>query len=62
MRPSRGRRLIIKAADVLDNYSYYTRINDDGGIGYVKMISQLLLKQKPDEFKDPIFEELRLIK
>ncbi len=54
--------LIVKAADILDNYNYYIRINNAGGLDYVKMISSILLKEKPDEFKDPIFEELKLIK
>lgn len=51
--------LIIKAADVLDNFNYYTRMNNSNGLEYAKHIKSLLLEMKPESYKDHIFEVLR---
>lgn len=53
--------LILKAADIIDNYYYYTKVSNDEGLSYVHMIGKLLLKQIPTDFSDKIFKELKLL-
>jgi len=50
--------LIVKTADIIDNYNYYTRIANPGGLDYVHRISKLLFKLKPEAYQDPVFEKL----
>jgi len=54
--------LIVKAADIIDNFNYYTRINEHEGLAYVHHITSLLLELKPEDFKDPIFDYLKSLK
>jgi (p)ppGpp synthase/HD superfamily hydrolase len=53
--------LIIKAADILDNHIYYTKINEPEGLHYTRTITKLLLEMKPKEFQNKIFNELENI-
>lgn len=53
--------LIVKAADIIDNYHYYAKTNNKKGIKYCLNNSQLLINNIPDRFKDPIFEKLKVI-
>lgn len=52
---------IIKAADILDNYTYYTDLNDENGIEYCRYNTNLFKKYMPKTFSDPIFEALNSI-
>ncbi len=52
---------IVKAADILDNFDYYKRINSQDGIEYCKNNSRLLQEFLPKDYSDPIFQELNQI-
>ena len=49
---------IIKAADILDNFEFYTNTNTQEGIEYCKNNARLLKKYLPESYKDPIFKEV----
>lgn len=51
--------LIVKTADVLDNYAYYSHMNDAEGVAYCLRNKLAIIKYLPKEFKDPIFEKLK---
>jgi|GEM_PF-600801 len=51
--------IVVKAADILDNYKYYKRINSQEGLDYCSENTNYLLKIVPDDFNDKIFDELR---
>ncbi len=51
--------LIVKAADILDNYIYYSRINNSEGLSYTKNITKILIEMTPDEYKNDIFKQLK---
>ncbi len=53
--------LIIKAADIIDNFNYYSKISNAGGLSYVHEIGELLFKLKPTNYNDKIFEELKVV-
>ncbi len=50
--------LIVKAADILDNFTYFHQINDAKGIDYCARNTKALLNILPAHFKDPIFNKL----
>lgn len=50
--------LIVKAADVLDNYKYFSRIKDEKGIDYCRRNADKILQHKPKNFTDPLFKKL----
>jgi (p)ppGpp synthase/HD superfamily hydrolase len=50
---------VIKAADILDNYIYYSKINELEGKEWMIKTGNMLLKKLPENYKDPIFAELR---
>jgi (p)ppGpp synthase/HD superfamily hydrolase len=50
--------LIVKSADVIDNFKYFSRINDEIGIDYCVRNAKTIFKHKPDDFTDRIFNEL----
>ena len=52
--------LIVKAADTLDSYNYYTEHNSPDEINRSKNIARLVL-DKVDKESDPIFEKLHNI-
>jgi len=52
---------IIKAADILDNYIYYKRIQKESGILYCFENAEILFKHLPNDFSDKVFDELKLI-
>lgn len=51
--------LIVKAADVIDNFSYFSHINDKRGIDYCIRNTNIILKNIPNYFSDKIFSILR---
>jgi len=52
--------LIIKTADIIDSFSWYFNQNDKDGLEYCKRNANTILKYKPVEFKDKIFDELKI--
>ncbi len=50
--------LIVKAADVIDNFKYFTRTQNPKGIDYCIRNAKTILENKPDNFQDEIFKEL----
>jgi (p)ppGpp synthase/HD superfamily hydrolase len=50
--------LIVKTADILDSYRWYTEQNNEKGLGYCERNTSAILKYKPEAFTDPIFKEL----
>ncbi len=54
--------LIIKAADTIDSYNYYQKVNNQDQLeNHCKVIAELIFKYKPENFKDQIFIELSKI-
>jgi (p)ppGpp synthase/HD superfamily hydrolase len=51
--------LIVKAADILDNYKYYNRMDDHKGLVYCSRNTEYLLKIVPSNFEDVIFTKLK---
>ncbi len=51
--------LIIKAADILDSFKWYESQNNEGELLYCKKNADAILKHKPDEFDDKIFNQLK---
>ena len=53
--------LIVKTADVLDSYQFYTGINNQDEIARSVSIGQFVIENLSDNVEDPIFEKLRKI-
>lgn len=53
--------LIVKAADCLDSFKWYSRQKNPDQLLYCQRIAQGILLVKPPEFKDEIFDELKSI-
>lgn len=51
--------LIIKTADILDSFQWYTSQNNTAEIQYCMRNANAIFKFKPDSFKDIIFKELQ---
>lgn len=51
--------LIVKAADILDSFKWYTSQNNEEELRYCMRNANALFVYKPDEFRDKIFDELR---
>ena len=49
--------LIIKTADILDSFEWYTRLNNAGELDYCRRNATAILRHKPDSFQDPLFKE-----
>lgn len=54
--------LIVKSADIIDNYIYYSSINSEKWVNRCIELSDLVIKNKKIEYKDPIFNTIILIK
>lgn len=50
--------LIVKTADVLDSFAYYTRACNQGELIYCERNAEAIFAQKPERFGDDIFREL----
>lgn len=53
---------IVKAADIVENYTYHPKIGWTEGVEYLNDCSDLLLTLKPDNFNDPIFDQLAKVR
>jgi len=51
--------LIVKAADVIDNFSYFSQIKDPKGVNYCQRNAEAIFKQIPNSFLDKIFNSLK---
>jgi len=50
--------LIVKTADILDSFSWYTRTGNMDQLAYCTRNANAIMKHKPDDFRDEIFDEL----
>ncbi|MEK7633004.1 MAG: HD domain-containing protein [Patescibacteria group bacterium] len=53
--------LIVKTADTLDSYRFYRSVDNTDEIARSVDIAKTILEKIPNEFKDPIFTELRSV-
>jgi len=51
--------LIVKAADTIDSYKYYSRVNNKSELEYCRKNTEAIFKYKPKDFNDKIFIELK---
>lgn len=51
--------LIVKTADIIDSFRFYSAVDDKGELGYCMSNANAILKYKPAEFNDPIFNILK---
>lgn len=51
--------LIVKAADILDSFAYYTRTNNTKELLYCVRNAEAIFRFKQEEMIDPIFDELK---
>jgi (p)ppGpp synthase/HD superfamily hydrolase len=51
--------LIVKTADILDSFKYYTATENPDQLEYCLRNAKAIMNYKPDEFKDKIFDELK---
>ncbi len=53
--------LIVKSADIIDNYIYYSSINSEKWVNRCIELSWLVIKNKKIDYLDPIFNTIILI-
>ncbi|MFA6159590.1 MAG: HD domain-containing protein [Parcubacteria group bacterium] len=53
--------LIVKTADTLDSFKHYTATKNQSELEYCRKTISAIFKYKPESFKDPIFEKLKLL-
>jgi hypothetical protein len=51
--------MVIKAADVLDSFKWYSAQNNLGEIDYCLRNTKEFLNYRPENFNDKIFDELK---
>jgi len=51
--------LVVKAADTLDSFKYYTKTQSEKGLDYCRQNSGFIFELKPKDWDDPIFDELK---
>ncbi len=51
--------LIVKAADVLDSFKWYTSTQNENELLYCKRNADAIFRLKPHDIDDPIFDELK---
>jgi (p)ppGpp synthase/HD superfamily hydrolase len=51
--------LIIKAADIIDSFKWYTKEANKDQLQYCADNAKAIFKYKPDNFEDKIFDELK---
>ncbi len=51
--------LIVKAADILDSFKYYTAVENQGELGYCMRNANAIFASLPDTFRDKIFPLLK---
>lgn len=52
--------LIIKTADILDSFKWYSSQNNKGELDYCIRNANAIFKFKPDDFDDKIFNNLKV--
>jgi (p)ppGpp synthase/HD superfamily hydrolase len=52
--------LIVKAADILDSFKWYSALDNEGELQYCMRNADAIFRFKPDSFDDKIFEELKV--
>lgn len=52
--------LIVKTADIMDSFKYYTGQNNIEQLKYCMRNANAIMKHKPENFNDKIFEELTI--
>ncbi len=52
--------LIVKSADILDSFKWYSSQNNEGEIAYCVRNANAIFEYKPEHFKDKIFDELKM--
>lgn len=51
--------LIVKTADIIDSFKYYTAVKNERELEYCMRNATAILKYKPENFNDKIFEVLK---
>lgn len=51
--------LIVKTADILDSYKYYTKAENKDQLEYCARNAKAIFNYKPESFDDKIFDELK---
>ncbi|MBU1924346.1 MAG: HD domain-containing protein [Candidatus Omnitrophica bacterium] len=51
--------LIVRAADILDSFKYYTQGNNPAELLYCRKNSEAIFKYMPNGFKDKVLDELK---
>lgn len=51
--------LIVKSADILDSFKWYSSQNNESELAYCMRNVNAIFEYKPDTFNDPIFDELK---
>lgn len=51
--------LIIKSADIIDSFKWYSSQDNKGELGYCMRNANAIFTFKPDDFNDKIFDELK---
>jgi len=54
--------LIVKAADTLDSYRFYTAVGNSEEVARSVDIAKMILEKLPSDFNDPIFNELEKVR
>ena len=51
--------LIVKTADIIDSFKWYSSQDNEGELKYCMRNANAILKFKPEDFNDKIFDELK---
>ncbi|MBI4239675.1 HD domain-containing protein [Candidatus Uhrbacteria bacterium] len=51
--------LIVKAADIIDSFKWYTIMQNEGELKYCMRNADAIFRLKPEHFQDKIFNELQ---
>jgi (p)ppGpp synthase/HD superfamily hydrolase len=52
--------LIVKSADILDSFKWYSSQNNESEIAYCMRNANAIFEYKPEHFSDKIFNELKM--
>lgn len=51
--------LIVKAADIVDSYQWYTKTENESELQYCSRNAEAIFRLKPATIEDPLFDDLR---
>jgi (p)ppGpp synthase/HD superfamily hydrolase len=51
--------LIVKCADIIDSFKFYTAENNEAQLEYCRRNALAIFKYKPENYHDKVFDELR---